>query len=123
MRTVLLGPPASRTAWCYPALLATLIAVAGCGEPPANPPNSAPAASPPVAQVAGTEVTVRGEVRNGVEHSCLVLSADDREYLLVHPPPELRPGVTAVVRGRIEPGMVTTCMQGTPLVVSEAHTA
>lgn len=66
---------------------------------------------------------MRGAVRSGVEPGCLVLNTGDREYLLVHPPPELRPGVTAVVRGRIEPGMVTTCMQGTPLVVSEAHTA
>ncbi|MGI8313040.1 hypothetical protein [Saccharopolyspora hattusasensis] len=119
---MLLRPPASRAVWCYPALLSALIALAGCGEPPANPPNSAPA-SPPAAQVAGTEVTLRGEVRTGVELGCLVLNTSDREYLLVHPPPELRPGVIAVVRGRIEPGMVTTCMQGTPLVVSEAHTA
>lgn len=67
-------------------------------------------------------MTLRGEVRKGVELGCLVLNTGGREYLLVHPTSELRPGVTAVVRGRIEPSMVTTCMQGTPLVVSEAHT-
>ncbi|MEV0705010.1 hypothetical protein AB0I53_44825 [Saccharopolyspora sp. NPDC050389] len=98
------------------ALCAALVALAGCAEAPTNLPVV------PV-QVQSGEVTVRGVVRSGVEQGCLVLSTADREYLLVHPPSTLRPGVTAVVRGRLEPGMVTTCMQGTPLVVSEAHTA
>ncbi|MFI0462696.1 MULTISPECIES: hypothetical protein [Saccharopolyspora] len=108
-------PRSVRAALCGPALLAALAAPAGCAEAPTNFPVA------PV-QVQNGEVTVRGVVRSGVEQGCLVLATADREYLLVHPPSTLRPGVTAVVRGRIETGMVTTCMQGTPLVVSEAHT-
>ncbi|MBB5159786.1 hypothetical protein [Saccharopolyspora phatthalungensis] len=64
---------------------------------------------------------MRGVVRRGVEPGCLVLGTAERQYLLVNPSPALRPGVTAVVRGRLEPALVTTCMQGTPLVVSEAR--
>lgn len=75
---------------------------------------------PPTERSTGAaEVAVRGTVVRGVEPNCLVLSTGRREYLLVRPGPELRPGTEAVVRGTPRPGMPTTCMQGTPLVVRE----
>jgi len=66
----------------------------------------------------GAELTVRGTVAQGVEVGCLMLSG----YLLVINDAELqqslRPGTEVEVTGRPSPGMMTTCQQGTPLVVT-----
>ncbi|KHF45625.1 hypothetical protein MINT15_08420 [Saccharomonospora viridis] len=66
---------------------------------------------------------VHGTVERGVEPNCLVLVTDEQEYLLVNAGPEVRPGARVVVRGTPEPDLVTTCMQGVPLVVDDVDLA
>lgn len=105
---------------------AVVLAVAtGCApsDRPSPVPPGGVSVTPTAPAPSGAEVTVRGTVRNGVEPGCLVLAAPDREYLLVRPVPELKPGVEAVVRGSLRPGAPTTCMQGTPLTVRTAEVA
>ncbi|CAM2907134.1 hypothetical protein SAXI111661_07745 [Saccharomonospora xinjiangensis] len=90
------------------------------GEPPpASPPATTPGQSDPT-RTEGAEVTLRGTVSRGVEPNCLVLTSGGREYLLLEGGPEVRPGAEVVVHGTLRPGMATTCMQGTPLVVDDA---
>ncbi|WP_040922057.1 hypothetical protein [Saccharomonospora xinjiangensis] len=90
------------------------------GEPPpASPPATTPGQPDPT-PTEGTEVTLRGTISRGVEPNCLVLTTGGREYLLLEGGPEVRPGAEVVVHGTLRPGMATTCMQGTPLVVDDA---
>ena len=91
----------------------------GPGGNDSNPPSSPPTPPPQSAsrQPSPQPVTVRGTVARGVEPNCLVLATGEREYLLLRPGPEARPGAEVVVRGTVRPGLPTTCMQGTPLVV------
>ncbi|WBB72804.1 hypothetical protein O7602_24370 [Micromonospora sp. WMMD1128] len=68
--------------------------------------------------VGGT--TLNGTIRAGVEPNCLLLD----DHLLVGGPRDLlKPGAKVQVTGRPEPGMVTTCQQGTPFVVESARRA
>lgn len=97
-----------------------VVVPAGCGAP-APPPADSTVTPAPTTSVPASEVIVYGRVQRGVELNCLVFKTTDREYLLVRPPPALQPGVVAHLRGRPEPGMVTTCMQGTPIVVLDAR--
>ncbi|MEY7973062.1 hypothetical protein AB8O38_13795 [Saccharomonospora xinjiangensis] len=91
------------------------------GEPPpASPPPATTPGQPDPTPTEGAEVTLRGTVSRGVEPNCLVLTAGGREYLLLEGGPEVRPGAEVVVHGTLRPGMATTCMQGTPLVVDDA---
>lgn len=98
----------------------------GCGGGDAP---SEPVSPPPTTSLGPTEsttprpveVTARGTVERGVEPNCLVLAADDREYLLLEAGPEVRPGVEVTVRGTTRPDLPTTCMQGTPLVVDRVE--
>jgi hypothetical protein len=77
-------------------------------------------ASPP-------EMTLSGQVVEGVEAGCLLLDTGDGEYLLVVPGhvgrSAVRAGARLVVRGRVEPGLVSYCQQGTPFLVSEVRPA
>ncbi|MEU8181878.1 hypothetical protein AB0B85_04730 [Micromonospora sp. NPDC049044] len=62
--------------------------------------------------------TLSGVVRAGVEPKCVLLDG----YLLLGGPRDvLTPGTRVEVTGRAEPGMMTTCQQGTPFVVSNAN--
>ncbi|GAA4713815.1 hypothetical protein [Phytohabitans rumicis] len=67
----------------------------------------------------GAEMTLTGQVAEGVESGCRLLN----NYLLLPGPGINRDsfavGATVTVRGRVEQGMMTTCQQGTPFVVSE----
>ncbi|MGC4745774.1 hypothetical protein ACLQ28_08945 [Micromonospora sp. DT201] len=61
--------------------------------------------------------TLTGTVQGGVEPNCVLLDG----YLLLGGPRDvLTPGARVEVTGRVEPGMMTTCQQGTPFVVSNA---
>ncbi len=82
-------------------------------------------ATPAVAGSGEQEITVTGRVEAGVEPRCALLPGQGRTpYLLVGGDPSVvKPGAHLVVRGRPDPGALTTCMQGTPLHVSEAHPA
>ncbi len=66
--------------------------------------------------------TVTGTVGAGVEPGCLVLAGPDDSYLLIFSggigPSAAPVGSTVTVVGQVQPQLVTTCQQGTPLVVS-----
>jgi hypothetical protein len=123
MRRLLLG-----------ALLALVLA--GCADTPDSPepttgtpsptgPAETPAlpTEPPVLPSEtprGPELTLTGEVAEGVEANCLVLQTDTGEYLLIGEATQDLPiGETVTVRGQPQPGMATTCQQGTPFEVTE----
>jgi hypothetical protein len=61
---------------------------------------------------------LRGTIREGVEPGCLVLRASGVVYLLLGPgAADLSPGETVTVTGVLPARAVTSCMQGTPLLV------
>lgn len=91
---------------------------AGGGPVPGNP---APPASPGPAEPA--EITLTGDVMAGVEPGCIVLKASNQTFLLVGGDrARLDRGGKITVRGRTDPGLMTTCQQGTPLRVLELRT-
>jgi hypothetical protein len=67
----------------------------------------------------GTPATVRvtGTVSDGVEPGCTLLTSDGVVYQLIwrHATPLIRPEME--VEGTLQPDLMTTCQQGTPLVV------
>jgi hypothetical protein len=58
-----------------------------------------------------------------VEGNCLLLAASDgNQYLLLGADARVvHAGAAVVVRGRPQPGMITTCQQGTPFTVVSAE--
>ena len=117
-------------------LAATVVAlsVAGCANGAADStqpgeaaapqtPSSAPASSavpteePSVPAETGSR-TISGTITAGVEPNCLMLD----ENLLVFSDDKLRSaaaeGASVTVTGRSQKGMMTTCMQGTPFLVT-----
>jgi hypothetical protein len=82
-------------------------------------PPSDPAASK---NVGGGEMTITGQVAQGVESGCLILQSGSTTYLLIGGDKQvLQAGRTVVVRGRPNPGLATICQQGTPFEVSEVR--
>ncbi|MGQ5260327.1 hypothetical protein ACTWLT_06175 [Micromonospora sp. ZYX-F-536] len=78
-----------------------------------KPPSGGPSIPPPVG---ATELT--GTITSGVEPNCVLLDG----YLLIGGPREVfTAGARVTVTGRVEPGMMTTCQQGTPFVVEGAR--
>lgn len=64
------------------------------------------------------EITVTGQVEDGVEPGCLLLRAPDQLYLLIGGDrARLSAGGRLAVRGVPDPGALSTCQQGTPLRV------
>jgi hypothetical protein len=61
-------------------------------------------------------------VTAGVEPNCLVLTAGDASYQLVFDDPAMRSdapvGKKVTLVGRSEPGMMSTCQQGVPFIVT-----
>jgi hypothetical protein len=71
-------------------------------------------------QVTANLCTLTGTVTAGVEPHCLLLDG----YLLVGGDRAvIRAGARLTVTGRVAPDLVTTCQQGTPLVVTTARPA
>ena len=111
------------------ATAAVALSVAGCANA-ASEPSSAPASSTlapsavPLSVVPSTGApspaarTISGTVIAGVEPNCLLVD----DHLLIFNDDKLKAvaeeGTTVTVTGRTEPGMMTTCMQGTPFVVT-----
>jgi hypothetical protein len=73
------------------------------------------------------ELSLTGDVVEGVEAGCRLLRTPSGDYLLVVRPevdgPLLRPGNRVTVRGRLEPELLSYCQQGTPFVVTAAGRA
>jgi hypothetical protein len=65
-------------------------------------------------------MTLTGTITAGVEPNCLLL---DGYLLLGGPREQLRGGARVTVTGRVQPGLMTTCQQGTPFVVDTAQPA
>jgi hypothetical protein len=89
-------------------------------------PTSKPPRSEEPSPPASGEITVTGKVVAGVEPGCKVLVADGKSYLLVAKggnSTALREGATVEVRGKVDTDMMTTCMEGTPLVVTSVKPA
>lgn len=86
--------------------------------PVSTPSKSLPDLSATVPGV-GVETTVTGTVREGVEAGCILVE----DYLLVGAPASVAVGQRVTVTGRTDPNIVTTCQQGTPLVVSSVKPA
>jgi hypothetical protein len=77
-----------------------------------------PIPSRPVKPGTSGTVTVTGTIAYGVEPNCVLLNG----YLLLGGPRDLfAAGALVTVTGRIQPDMMTTCQQGTPLVVESAQ--
>jgi len=114
-------------------LLAGLL-VAGCADPGSDSgagqgattlPTTVPGTTlttikPPTAG----QVTVTGTVVEGVEGGCLLLEGGGTRYLLVGGDrSQLRSGARVAVTGRVDRGLLSTCQQGEPLVVSAVKPA
>jgi hypothetical protein len=86
---------------------------------PALEPSTEPSGGP----TAGGAETITGTVTAGVEPNCLLLVQDAKgAHLLVFDDPALKAsapvGARVTVTGRSEPGMMSTCQQGTPFIVT-----
>ncbi|WNM41148.1 hypothetical protein RMN56_07300 [Micromonospora halotolerans] len=113
-----------------------------CETWPACQPNPGPTGAPPVTSQPDPSVsprlpnptwkggpskppgpgatTLSGTIRAGVEPNCVLI---DDNLLIGGPRDLLKPGTRVEVTGRSEPGMMTTCQQGTPFVVESARRA
>jgi hypothetical protein len=124
-------------------VVATLVAaLSGCGGAADNE-NAAPydsggsvsnSALPPSGRVFPTptpsqkyqsgEVTISGRPEEGVEGNCLVMRSGETLYLLLGGNRQLlQSGRPVTVTGRPNPGLMTTCQQGTPFEVSDVQPA
>ena len=128
-----------RTLFVLPAVVAALL-LSGCADPETEPGGggSAPAAPSSLGSVVpvppgpsdlptdlptaggGKPVTVDGIVEPGVEPGCRVLIAGGTSYLLLGGE-DVPLGVRVRVTGVLQPGVLTTCQQGTPLRVTDVQ--
>ena len=106
---------------------------------PSRPPTSSPQTSPPFTASPLTPepsgppepsgknyaTTIRGSMQEGVEAGCLLLKADDGKlYLLLGGDRRVIAGGGRLeVVGTAQPGLMTTCQQGTPFMVSSVRAA
>jgi hypothetical protein len=118
-------------------LLTLVLAGCGVGTPPPMTPYPLPSTTPPatasespVPNSSGlprpnsaspkpqAEITVVGTVEEGVEHGCTILRSGEALYQLMgSTDPLIMIGARISVTGKTNPGLVTTCQQGTPLLV------
>lgn len=117
-------------------LLAAAFALGGCAAAsdgtPAAPPSSSSSFAAPSSSVAvpsltavppsAGAMTVSGDVAEGVEAGCLLLKTPGTLYLLLGGDrAALQVGKRVTVVGRPQPGMMTTCQQGTPFQVTSVR--
>ena len=110
-------------------LLLTGLLVAGCADPGSDSGAGQGATTAPTT-VPGTtlttikppaagQITVTGTVVERVEGGCLLLEGGGTRYLLVGGDrSQLPSGARVAVTGRVDRGLLSTCQQGEPLVVS-----
>ncbi|MDQ7902925.1 hypothetical protein RB614_00120 [Phytohabitans sp. ZYX-F-186] len=88
-------------------------------SPSSSLPEDLPTPTPSGKPSAGASIEISGTIVQGVEPGCRLID----QYLLISGPgvsrDDLPIGATLTVRGRVEQGMMTTCQQGTPFVVTE----
>jgi hypothetical protein len=94
------------------------------GETPLLPPSGRVSPPPDAGKNTVAEMTITGIPEEGVESGCVVMRSGDTLYNLLGGDPQLlQSGRTVIVRGRPNPGLMTTCQQGTPFEVSEVRLA
>ncbi|GGN28303.1 hypothetical protein FHR83_007838 [Actinoplanes campanulatus] len=108
--------------------VALLLALsAGCANNTApldagGAPEPAPVTSSAVPSAPAGSATLTGTVTAGVEPNCLLLKDGTGDHLLVFDDQKLQAtvqvGAEVTVVGKADPGMMTTCMQGEPFLVS-----
>jgi hypothetical protein len=93
-------------------------------------PRPSSAVPPPLGPTGGVspigELTLTGELQEGVEPGCVVLRTGDKLYVLIGGDRSKMQGSTSskvTVTGKPEPGLMTTCQQGTPFRVTEMRPA
>jgi hypothetical protein len=70
----------------------------------------------------GPEMTLTGQVEEGVEHGCLIMRTQGKTYLLMGGDKNVvKAGATVQVKGRVNSGIMSYCQQGQPFQVTEAH--
>jgi hypothetical protein len=96
-------------------------ASAGPSAPPSgNGIASGEPAPGPTAQ--GAELTITGQVEQGVEAGCTLLRTDGRTYNLLGGDRNIvKAGNKVTVRGHVAGGVMSHCMQGEPFQVEEAR--
>ncbi|MEU4626088.1 hypothetical protein AB0G04_39690 [Actinoplanes sp. NPDC023801] len=108
------------------ALLLALTAGCANNNPTTQPAGGAPepaTASPvPALSAAPGETVLTGTVTAGVEPRCLLLKDGTGDHLLIVEDEKLKSalqvGAEVTVAGKSAEGMMTTCMQGKPFVVT-----
>ena len=91
--------------------------------PPGFPVTPLPPTTPEKSVQPG-ELTMTGEVEEGVEHGCLLMTYGSKKYLLLGGDRNvIKAGARVTVRGRPNPDLLSYCQQGTPFEVAEAHAA
>lgn len=87
-------------------------------------PSAFPPGNDPTGKYPSGVITITGTPTEGVENGCIVMQSGDTLYLLLGAEPgALMTGRPVVVRGTPEPGLMTTCQQGTPFRVTEVRPA
>jgi hypothetical protein len=98
-------------------------------SPSVDPSAGGDAVAIPDADISGTPKpglteTVTGTVTAGVEPGCLMLNGSKGPYLLIvtgDMTKTVKVGTSVSVTGQAKPGMITTCQQGTPFVVTKVN--
>jgi hypothetical protein len=124
------GAPSGAAPSGGPAVSPSVASPSVAGPSTANPsttrespmPSLPPLTSKYPSTPASGEITVTGTVEAGVERGCVMLRAGGAVYQLVGKDPAIVMGARVTVRGRPDPGLITTCQQGTPLHVLEVKT-
>ena len=91
---------------------------------PSLSPSSLPSLEPSESSAAET---VTGTVEAGVEANCTLIRDDAGNHVLYYDDPSLKAqapvGKKVTVTGHSKPGMMTTCQQGTPFIVTSVRPA
>ncbi|MBM2621689.1 hypothetical protein JIG36_39915 [Actinoplanes sp. LDG1-06] len=129
-----------------PAVLLLLLVTAGCANNTADTgaaPEPAPSASdvidlpvpsaktsgpvgePPSGRPNAGGQTITGTVTAGVEPNCLLLTDSNGSHLLIFDDPAMKADAAAgskvKISGHSEPGMMSTCQQGVPFIVTSVE--
>jgi hypothetical protein len=133
----------------FAVALTLLVCLAGCAGNNASPSagsseTSAPSSSSPASSAPGSSAspgpspslkpsesgvaeTLTGTVEAGVEANCKLIRDDAGNHTLYFDDPSLKAkapvGKKVTVTGHSKPGMMTTCQQGTPFIVTSVAPA
>jgi hypothetical protein len=94
----------------------------GVSETPPAPPTSLSPSAPGRAVPSQLEQTISGQVQEGVQRGCLVLSDSTGTYqLLGGDPTVVYAGANVMLTGHVVTGVMSYCMQGKPFQITQAR--